>query len=67
MPAELMTPRTRKMPKPESRPVEEQLDEALDRVFQKYGSDLSSFLRDVTEEVSSKQHVKVDLSRSVRW
>jgi hypothetical protein len=36
------------------RPQDRQLDDGLERVFQKYGSDLSAFLKDVTDEVTPK-------------
>ncbi len=42
------------------------LDEGLDRVFEKYGSDLSAFLRDAMDEVAPKsEHIRLDVSRSM--
>jgi hypothetical protein len=36
------------------------LNEAIERVYRKYGSDLRSFFRDVREELTVKREEKID-------
>lgn len=47
-------------------PEEKALNEAIDRVYQKYGTDLSAFYRDVYDELTLKRQGSYNATKGER-